>query len=78
MTRQQERLTSIPHNWNKTYTKHHPYQSLSRKKENVFSTLTVTLRAVDRSTFQFLTLWAKDHSTEASNFPLLNILKIQK
>ena len=35
MTRQQERLTSIPHNWSKTYTKHHPYQSL-KEKTNTF------------------------------------------
>ena len=37
---------------------------------------TVKSRALDRSTIQFWTLWAKDHSTYASNFPIINILEM--
>ena len=37
---------------------------------------TVKLQAVDRSTVQFWKLSAKSHSTKASNFPFINIMKM--
>ena len=37
---------------------------------------TVKSRALDRSTIQFWTLWAKDHSTYASNFTIINSLQM--
>ena len=77
MTMQQEQLTSIPHNWNKTYTKHHPYQSL-KEKANTFSlsffdtySKAASSRPVYFSIYEFL---AKGHST--SNFPFISLLKI--